>query len=507
MNGPSDQLTVAHRRDAQRTPSARTVADLLRTAPVIGRADMTVRQAAVLMTERGQDYVVIPLSDAGQGPGGHGPGSHGLLTDADIRARVVGAGRSIDTPVGEVIDGPAFVVDSRTAPVDALTELVDRDLTVIPVCDAAGAVLGVVGAGDFVADPAGASMPLREQISRSQTVGELQEHARRLPQLVADLVRRDRPAHEVTRVASLIVDAIVVRGLALVVDPHPGVDPTAYTWLSLGSNARREPVLSSDVDSAVVFDDALGSSDLDAHRTAFEKLDDLLRGAGLTVDTNGAVASKPLFSRTRGQWQAAARGWIEEPLANKGMIFTSLILDGRPLSASRRELSGSRRESPTPTPGVEMIGALRADPRTMRLLLAESLSTKARLRSMRDVLTRRGGTLDLKTHALTPLINIARWAALSVESTEVNTRARLQAAAGSALLPTGDAATLMEVFDVLQRVRLRYQVAQFDQGETPTDVLEMKRLSPLDRSLVAQAVREIAGVQRRMAGMSHYQVN
>ncbi len=154
-----------------------------------------------------------------------------------------------------------------------------------------------------------------------------------------------------------------------------------------------------------------------------------------------------------------------------------------------------------------MIGALRADPRTMRLLLAESLSTKARLRSMRDVLTRRGGTLDLKTHALTPLINIARWAALSVESTEVNTRARLQAAAGSALLPTGDAATLMEVFDVLQRVRLRYQVAQFDQGETPTDVLEMKRLSPLDRSLVAQAVREIAGVQRRMAGMSHYQVN
>lgn len=57
-------------------------------------------------------------------------------------------------------------------------------------------------------------------------------------------------------------------------------------------------------------------------------------------------------------------------------------------------------------------------------------------------------------------------------------------------------------------MRLRYQVAQFDRGETPTDVLEMKRLSPpLDRSLVAQAVREIAGVQRRMAGMSHYQVN
>ena len=55
-----------------------------------------------------------------------------------------------------------------------------------------------------------------------------------------------------------------------------------------------------------------------------------------------------------------------------------------------------------------------------------------------------------------------------------------------------------EVFEVLQRVRLNYQVAQFDRGETVSDLLELKRLSPLDRSLVAQAVREIAGIQRRL---------
>ena len=130
-----------------------------------------------------------------------------------------------------------------------------------------------------------------------------------------------------------------------------------------------------------------------------------------------------------------------------------------------------------------------------------------RLRTVRDVLTGRAGTFDLKAHALTPLVNIARWAALSVDSTEVNTRARLRAASGGPTLSDDDATTLLEVFDVLQRMRLRYQVARFDRGEAPTDVVEMKRLSPLDRSLVGQAVREIAGVQRRMANMSQYQVN
>ncbi|MEO9328716.1 putative nucleotidyltransferase substrate binding domain-containing protein [Gordonia aurantiaca] len=485
MTGPADQLTVAHRRDASGVPASRTVADLLRTAPVIGRADMTVRQAAALMTERGQDYVVIPLGD----------GRHGLLTDADIRGRIVAAGLDVDIPVGEVVDRPAFVLDARTPTVDALTELLDRGLHVIPVCDDGGAVLGVIGKGDFVADPAGASMPLREQVSRSGDVAELQSHARRIPQLVADLVRRDRPAHEIARVTSLIVDAVVVRGLELVVDPR--VDPASYTWVSLGSNARREPVLGSDIDSAAVFDDSLDPASLDTCRRVFAELDDVLRGAGMTVDAKGVVASKPLFSRTRSAWESAVRAWVGEPLDNRGLIFTSLVLDGRPL----------RSASPGVRIGDRLSAALRTDPRARRLLLEDALANKARLRTMRDVLTGRGGTFDLKTHALTPLVNIARWAAVAVDSTERNTRERLRAASGSPMLSEDDAATLLEVFDVLQRIRLRYQVAQFDRGETPTDVVEMKRLSPLDRSLVAQAVREIAGAQRRMTGMSHYQVD
>jgi CBS domain-containing protein len=123
---------------------------------------------------------------------------------------------------------------------------------------------------------------------------------------------------------------------------------------------------------------------------------------------------------------------------------------------------------------------------------------------MRDVLSRRGGTFDIKGHALIPVINIARWAALSVQSPELGTRARLAAAAGSPMLTDDNAHTLIEVFEVLQKIRLTYQVAQVDRGEVATDVLTMQRLSPLDRSLVGQAVREVSAVQRRMENMSHY---
>ena len=62
---------------------------------------------------------------------------------------------------------------------------------------------------------------------------------------------------------------------------------------------------------------------------------------------------------------------------------------------------------------------------------------------------------------------------------------------------------LIEAFDVLQRLRLRYQLSQVRQGETPTDSLDRRTLSPIDRTVVAQAVREITVVQRRMDGIAN----
>ena len=76
-------------------------------------------------------------------------------------------------------------------------------------------------------------------------------------------------------------------------------------------------------------------------------------------------------------------------------------------------------------------------------------------------------TFDIKANALVPVVNIARWAALSVGSAVLPTTERLRAAAGSAMLPDEQAHVLIEVFDVLQRLRLRYQLRRARGG--PSD--------------------------------------
>ena len=146
-----------------------------------------------------------------------------------------------------------------------------------------------------------------------------------------------------------------------------------------------------------------------------------------------------------------------------------------------------------------MFGDLRLHPSTMKMLLAISVD---RSRAPRGRWRRR--QIDLKTQALLPITNVARWAALSVGATALGTQERLRAAAGSPVLTAEDADTLGDVFEIVQRMRLRHQLEQLEAGETPSDTITPRDVSTIEASVLDEAIREILAVQRRMANKARY---
>ena len=97
--------------------------------------------------------------------------------------------------------------------------------------------------------------------------------------------------------------------------PKPDdADVDGFAWLTLGSVARREAMPSSDVDSALSWRDDMSS----ARRAAAgrrRRTHEILDGCGLPSDRNGAVASKPLFSRSQSDWLRRRRGLARRPAA------------------------------------------------------------------------------------------------------------------------------------------------------------------------------------------------
>ena len=137
-------------------------------------------------------------------------------------------------------------------------------------------------------------------------------------------------------------------------------------------------------------------------------------------------------------------------------------------------------------------------PNALRLQLLNALSERVRTRSLRDVLARRGGTFDLKSHAVTPIVNLARWGGLAGDVASASTPARLRPPRPAGALTERDASTLGEVFVMLQRLRMTHQCEQLSAGHSPGDIITMSELSPLNRSQLNDGLREIAAVQRRV---------
>jgi CBS domain-containing protein len=475
--------TVSVRPRLSGTPTYSIVDELIMAEPLMIEPTTPVRDVARRMTEECRPAAVVRI----------GAGRFGLVTDFVLRTRVLVPGRSTVTPAHLVMETSSPTVVLGDSAAEALMLVLERDAEFVLVTDRAGELRGVVGPRDFAISPTTAGVSLHEQLRRADTIEDLVEYSRRVPSMLDDLLSRGLASGRVIAVYSAFLDTIIRRAIGLVFARHDELSIDSFTWLSLGSNGRREAVLRSDVDSAVAFDDALPPSAIGAYRAAFAEVYQVLTRAGLSADSHGATAQHALFSRTNADWRAAAEQWLAAPVEHNGAMMTSLLVDGRPIHGDPGLPAVSR-----------VFSDLREHPGTMRLLLRESLSRRARHRTLWRIPGGRPDTFDVKTQALLPVVNLARWAALSVGSAVLPTTERLRAASGSAMLPGDRADTLIEAFEVLQRLRLRYQLRQYQAGERPSDLMTLDRVSPIDRSVIAQAVREIAAAQRRMDNVSHY---
>src|SRR5688500_6025411 len=86
------RLLAGHTPEPVASPSGRPVGELTRATPLVCPPNTTVRSAAEQMAEAGVTCVVVDLED-----------ELGIVTDRDLRTRVVAAGAGPDTPISDVM--------------------------------------------------------------------------------------------------------------------------------------------------------------------------------------------------------------------------------------------------------------------------------------------------------------------------------------------------------------------------------------------------------------------
>jgi CBS domain-containing protein len=467
----------------------RPVATLIRTPPLLCPASEPIREAAKRMTAGGASAVLVRV--------GHGLG---IVTDRDFRSRVVAAGVSPDTPVSAVMTEPAYTVTADRLAGEVLLDMLERNVHHVPVLSAAGEVLGVVDDGDLMSAQARQPFLLRRAIALAASPGELAAAAAGLDPMIVSLRDAQVAAEQVAAVRSVVLDALTRRLVELAVGAA-GDPPTPFTWFALGSLARREAVPSSDVDSALAWqeppDTGTPAAQVETYMTRVaHTVQDGLRACGQQPDSHGASAENPLFARSVASWRAIARRLSEDPTQEKALVFVSLITDSRPVWDSGQ-------------PGAPVAAALweargPLDQSALRRLLARfALSFRPPTGFLRNFVVEHSGEhrgqLDLKHGGLIPIVDLARWAGLGAGVTSGSTRERLRAAEAAGTLDSSEASTLAEAFGLIFSLRLDHQVEQVRRGEAPDDFIDPKTLNPLARSYLREAFRAVASVQAGLA--------
>jgi len=460
----------------------RPAAEILRRPPVICEPRASVGEAAELMSRERVSSVLVPIGE-----------TWGILTDRDLRNRVLGRRRGPEMPVSEAMTVPAETVAAEAMAGEVLLWMLERAVHHAPVVESNGRLVGVITDTDLMG-PANTPFALQHAIGRAEDRQAVVTTGRRLPGLVSTLVEADVDPVDIGHIVALTIDAMT-RRLVELASGELGDPPVPWAWLALGSAARQEQALVTDQDHALAYDPGDGTEDeVDPHFAALaEQVTSDLEAAGIPRCKGNAMATTRELRHGVEGWIDVYRSWIRDP-GIKGSEMLSIVFDYRrvigaldveaPLDALVREAA----ERPT---FVRHLAhrALDLRPPT-RLLGGFRLESKGE----------HAGRFDIKHGGITIIGNLARAAAIGAGLSEKRTIARLRAAAYSDAIPEDEAGELEEAFRFLWGVRLRHQAEQHRSGMEPDDFVGPDELGPVARQGAKEALRAIARAQRGMAG-------
>ena len=180
-----DRGRLAPAREQATDPADQPVEALVRRPLVVCAPETTIRDAARQMTAAGATCVVVDRGEQGLG----------ILTDRDLRTRVVAEGMSADDPVAAAMTAPAVTVSADRTGALALLDMLDRGIRHLPVVSATGRVLGVVEDADLAAAEARTPVsPARGDRAGAQRRRPRARHARAAPDDRRAAPRARRPA-------------------------------------------------------------------------------------------------------------------------------------------------------------------------------------------------------------------------------------------------------------------------------------------------------------------------
>lgn len=451
---------------------------LLRRAPVMVEPEASIRDAALLMRRERVSSLLVGQPDR----------LLGIVTDRDLRNRVIADATGLERPIVDVATVPPLTADLRGTGFDALLLMTRRNVHHVPVMDGTR-VVGMISATDLMEQHATSPVFLAGEIHRQTSIEGLQRVSARIGQLQRSLAAADATACVTGQVVTAVTDALSTRLLRMA-EERLGPPPVDYAWVAAGSQARCEQTARSDQDNCLILADEFDEA---RHAEYFQALArfvcDGLNACGFVYCPGAVMAMTDEWRQPQRRWSEYFERWIRAPLP-KALMLTCVFFDLR-LVHGRASLLDEVRAG--------MLRQARGNGIFLAYMVSNALSRRPPLSVFGRVMVARSGPqrgkVDLKHLGIVPIVDLARIYALAGGSGAVNTWHRLEVAAAGGEVSPQSARDLRDALELLAAIRIQHQARQIERGVEPDSFVAPAELSNFQRTQLKSAFQVVQRLQ------------
>lgn len=416
----------------------------------------------------------------------------GIVTDHDLRARVVAQKIDLHAAVHTIMSAPLTRISESALMYEALMRMEEKGVRHLAVEDRGGRIVSVIDSKSLIQFQRYGPVVLAREISRAASAVEVAQCCARTTLLVKTLLDSSARPRHVTNMLASICDAATERLIQLAIEDL-GPPPAAFAFIAMGSQGRQEQTLVTDQDNGIIFAPTTDGSAAEYFLNLGAQVCAGLNRAGYPFCRGGVMASNPRWCRSLPDWLAGFREWVHKA-EQQEIIDLSIFFDFRTVYGDA-DLTHELRRS--------IHAVLGDEPAFFPLFAQNALLFKPPFRLLGNIYlsggaTEHSGEINLKD-AMMPMVGFARLYALRHQIHQTHTLERIEALTERNAILSSSRDEITAAYDFLMQLRLQTQIQAIQAGKAAQNIIHPAKLGYIQHELLKQAFAQIAAVQKKVS--------
>lgn len=290
--------------------------------PVSVTEGTSVQEIATLMTKHKIGSVLIEKNQL----------PIGIITDKDLRSKIAVGTFPISAKASQIMSSPVITIPKEASVAEAQLIFLKDHISHLCVTEdgtTTSKIIGIITIHDIFMTQANNPAVFLKWIKKATSANELKEVRGKLTLLIGDGLANNTPVLHISKLTAEINNAIIGKAIQLAIAGISEEPPVSFAWLNLGSQGRKEQLLTTDQDNALVFED-VPEANYDEVKNYFLTLSKavtrILNTVGYEYCPAEMMASNPKWCLSVSEWKNQFRNWITHP-DEKSIMLCSIFFD------------------------------------------------------------------------------------------------------------------------------------------------------------------------------------